>query len=162
MPFRKAAAATAAALAAVAGSLSSCSQTNPHPTHPAASSPVKQGKAEAYSAAMATVNDYLAAWHQQGGAQAAQQFMVPAERGPDPILLRSGKVVSYRPFRWVSQDDFTLFVILDLHFVGFPGAWNSGSNGRFVTFTRQAGRSHYLMYFAGRSEARCCQGPAAI
>ncbi len=129
---------------AVAGSLSSCSQANPHP---AALSSVKQGKAQAYSAAIAEVNDYLATWHQQG-AQAAQRFMVPAERGPNPILLRNGKVVSYRPYRWVSQDNFTLFVILDLHFAGFPGAWDSGRNGRFVTFTRQAGQSHYLMYFA--------------
>ena len=145
MPFRKAAAAAATALAvAVAGSLSSCSQASPHPAVP---SPVKQGKAQAYSAAIAEVRDYLATWHQHG-AQAAQRFMVPAERGPNPLLLRSGKVVSYRPYRWVSQDNFTLLVILDLHFAGSPGAWNSGSNGRFVTFTRQAGQSHYLMYFA--------------
>jgi hypothetical protein len=153
MPFRKAAAAMAIALAiAMAGSLSSCAQPSPHP---AAALPVKQSKAQAYSAAIAEVNDYLAAWHQQGRALASQRFMVPAERGPDPaesgpdpIVLRSGNVVSYQPYRWVSQDDFTLLVILDLHFAGTPGAWNSGSNGRFVTFTRQAGQSHYLMYFA--------------
>ena len=145
MPIRKAAAAMAIALAAaVAGSLSSCSQANPHP---AALSSARQGKAQAYSAAIAEVGGYLATWHRQG-AQAAQRFMVPAERGPSPILLRSGKVVSYRPYRWVSPDNFTLFVILDLHFIGSPGAWNSGSNGRFVTFTRRAGQSHYLMYFA--------------
>jgi hypothetical protein len=146
-PFRRAAAALAVALAVgAAGSLSSCSQASPHP---AASSSVRQGKVNAYSAAIAEVNDYLTTWHLHG-AQAAQRFMVPAERGPDPnaILLSSGKVVSYRPDRWVSQDNFTLLVILDLHFAGSPGAWNSGANGRYVTFTRQAAQSHYLMYFA--------------
>jgi hypothetical protein len=147
MPFRKAAAGIAMALAVgMACSLSACSQANPHRAAP---SSVKQGKAQAYSAAIAEVNVYLATWHQHG-AQAAQRFMIPAERGPDPnaILLRNGKVLSYRPYRWVSQDNFTLFVILDLHFAGSPGAWNSGTNGRFVTFTRHAGQSHYLMYFA--------------
>ncbi len=152
MPFRKAAAATALALAvAVAGSLSSCSQASPHPAGPSSVKQVKaavtQGKAPAYSVAITEVNDYLATWHQHG-AQAAQRFLVQAERGPDPIVLRSGKVVSYQPYRWASQDSFTLLVILDLHFVGSSGAWNSGSNGRFITFSRPAGHSQYLMYFA--------------
>jgi hypothetical protein len=153
MPLRKTAAAMAIALGvAVAGSLSSCSTAGPHPAAP---SPVKQDKVHAYSVAIAEVRDYLAAWHQLGRAKAAQRFMVPSERGPDPaepgsdpVILRSGTVLSYRPDRWVSQDNFTLLVLLELHFSGLPGAWNSGANGRFVTFTRQAGHSHYLMYFA--------------
>jgi hypothetical protein len=153
MPFRKTAAAMAIALGvAMAGSLTSCSQADPHPAAP---SPVNQDKVHAYSVAIAEVSDYLAAWHQVGRAKAAQRFMVPSERGPDPgepgpdpVILRSGKVLSYRPDRWVSQDNFTLLVLLDLHFAGSPGAWNSGSNGRFVTFTRQPRQNHYLMYFA--------------
>lgn len=139
---------TVAAIAvtfAMAGSISSCSQPDPHPAAPP---PLKQAKAQAYSAAIAEVNEYLAVWRQQGRPRAANRFMVAAERGPDPIRLSSGKVISYRQYRWVSQDRFTLFVMLDLHFAGSPGAWDSGLNGRFVTFTRQAGQSHYLMYFA--------------
>jgi hypothetical protein len=153
MPFRKAAAATATAIVvAMTVSLSSCSRAHPHPaaSSPAKSpveSPVRQDKAHAYSAAIAEVKDYLAVWHQQGD-RAAQRFLVPAS-GPEPppIILKSGKVVSYRPYRWVSQDNFTLFVNLDLHFAGFPSAWNSGLNSRFITFTRRAGQRHYLMYF---------------
>lgn len=57
-------------------------------------------------------------------------------------------MVSWRPFRWVSDDDFTLLVILDLHFAGSPGAWSPGRNGRFIAFTRNAGHGQYLMYFA--------------
>lgn len=145
MPFRKATAAMATALAvAMAGSLSSCSQATPQPPAP---SPVKQVHALAYSAAIADLKDYLEVWNQHGG-QATKRFIAPTERGPNSLVLRNGKVLSYRPYRWVSQDNFTLFVNLDLYFIGFSGAWNPGPNGRFITFTRPAGQRHYLMYFA--------------
>jgi len=142
--------------------LSSCTKASPHtaaatataasPTaspHTAASPTASQGKSRAYSAAIAEVNEYLTAWREHG-LVAAQRFKVPAERGPDPnpVKLSSGEVTSYQPFRWVSEDNFTLMVILNLRFNGSPGAWNPGKNGRFITFTRTAGQSQYLMYFA--------------
>ena len=116
----------------------------PPPTRP----PASLSKAQAYSSAIAEVNEYLTAWRENGAQAAAQLYKVQAERGPDSLRLSSGEVVSYRPDRWVSADDFTLLVILELHFIGSPYAWDPGRNGRFITFTRKAGQAKYLMYFA--------------
>jgi hypothetical protein len=107
-----------------------------------------QGKATAVTAAIAEVNQYLTAWRDHGAQAAAQQYMVPAERGPASVRLSGGKVVSYTLDRWVSGDNFTLEVILDLHFIGSPVAWSPGRNDRFITFTRSPGKGQYLMYFA--------------
>ena len=116
----------------------------PPPTRP----PASLSKPQAYSSAIAEVNEYLTAWRENGAQAAAQLYKVQAERGPDSLRLSSGEVVSYRPDRWVSEDDFTLLVILELHFIGSPYAWDPGRNGRFITFTRKAGQAKYLMYFA--------------
>ena len=106
-------------------------------------------KARAYEAAISVVRDYLAVWHEQGRAAASDQFLVASERGGgNDVVLRSGRVISYQPDRWVSADHFTLLVILDLHFDGWQGAWDIGRNGRFITFTRSTGQKRYLMYFA--------------
>lgn len=130
---------------AAAGLLSSCTQANPGP---AVSSSTSQGRSQAYSAAIGELRDYLTAWHSQGRSAASRQFLVPDQRGGDPILLKSGKVISYRPYSWLSGNRFTLLVTLDLHFTGSSGAWNVGHNDRFVTFFRPAGQSRYLLRFA--------------
>jgi len=88
-------------------------------------------------------------WQARGESVASQQFLVPAEReGGVSLILRSGKVISYKPYRWVSSSRFTLFVTVDLHFTGSQGAWEVGRNDRFVTFSRTASQGRYLMYFA--------------
>jgi hypothetical protein len=139
----------AAVAVAMAGALSSCSKASPSlATPPSQTKPqAYQAKPQAYSTAIAEVTQYLVTWSADG-ASAAQRLLVPSERGPDPIRLSGGNVVSYRPDRWVSANEFTLLVILDLHFTGSPGAWSSGRNGRFITFTRNGGQHRYLMYFA--------------
>jgi hypothetical protein len=109
---------------------------------------VSPSRARVYSRAIAEVRAYLTAWQEHGEEAAALRYKVPAERGPDGMSLSSGSVLSYRPERWISADNFTLLVLMNLHFTGSPGAWNPGLNGRFVTFTRAAGASGYLMYFA--------------
>ena len=131
-----------AAAVAMAGTLSSCSKASP-----SLATLSSQTKPQAYSTAIAEVNQYLATWSKDG-ASAAQRLMVPSERGPDPIRLSSGKVVSYRPDRWVSDNEFTLLVNVDLHFTASSGAWNPGLNGRFITFTRSDRQHKFLMYFA--------------
>jgi hypothetical protein len=147
MRFRTGAVAAALALVlaiAVAG-LSSCTHANPGL---AVSPSTKQGRSQAYSAAISELRDYLTAWHEQGASVASQRFLVPDQRGGGGLILRSGKVISYQPYRWVSGNQFTLLVAMDLHFTGSPGAWNVGHNDRFVTFVRTAGRGRYLLRFA--------------
>lgn len=142
---RLASAAAVLILAFGAASLSSCG----HALGPAASPSGNADRAPAYSAAISELRDYLAVWQARGESVASQQFLVPEERGGGVSLtLRSGKVISYKPYRWVSSNRFTLFVIVDLHFTGSQGAWDVGRNDRFVTFSRSAARGRYLMYFA--------------
>lgn len=132
-------------LASGAGSLSSCG----HASGPAPSLSTSTDKAHAYSAAISEVRDYLAVWQARGESVASQQFLVPVEReGGVNLILRSGKVISYKPYRWVSSGQFTLFVSVDLRFTGSQGAWDAGRNDRFVTFSRTASHGPYLMYFA--------------
>jgi hypothetical protein len=134
--------AVAAAVAVAMAGLSSCAKDSP-----SRATPPSQARTHAYSTAIAEVNEYLMTWSEHG-ARAAQRFLVRSERGPDPIRLSSGSVISYKPDRWVSANEFTLLVILNLHFTGSSGAWNPGRNGRFITFTRSGRQSQYLMYFA--------------
>lgn len=123
--------------------LGSCS----HAKSPPATSPATSaGRAQVYSAAVSEVRDYLMVWRERGCPVATREFLVP-DGGCD-LMLRSGKVISYQPYRWVSRNHFTLVVTLDLHFKGSPGAWNVGLNSRFITFSRAAALNRYLMYMA--------------
>jgi hypothetical protein len=132
-------------LASSAGSLSSCG----HAPGPAPSLSASADKAHAYSAAISELRDYLTAWQARGESVASQQFLVPDERaGGVSLILRSSKVISYKPYRWVSSSRFTLFVSVDLRFTGSQGAWDVGRNDRFVTFSRTTTQGRYLMYFA--------------
>ena len=148
MRFRNAVAAAVIALIpaiAAAGFLSSCTRAHPGP---AVSSSESQDRSQVYSAAIAELHDYLSVWHEQGRSVASERFLVSGQRGGGDYKLRRGKVVSYQPYRWVSGNQFTLLVTLDLHFTGSPGAWNQGRNDRFVTFFRPTGRGPYLLQFA--------------
>ena len=129
------------ALALGVACLSSCS----HAKSPAAASPTRSAdRAQVYSAAISEVRDYLVVWRERGCPVATRDFLVP-DGGCD-LILRSGNVISYQPYHWVSSNHFTLMVTLDLHFKGSHGAWNVGLNSRFITFSRTAAQSRYLMY----------------
>jgi len=142
---RLASAAAVVILGTAAVSVSSCG----HASGPVASPPKSVDRTQAYSVAISELRDYLAVWQAHGESVASQQFLVPQERtGGVSLRLRSGKVVSYKPYRWVSSSRFTLFVIVDLHFIGSQGAWNVGRNDRFVTCSRTAREGRYLMSFA--------------
>ncbi len=144
---RVAAAAAAIALvsAIAAACLSSCTHANPGP---AVSPSTNQDRSSAYSAAIGELRDYLTAWHEQGESVASERFLVPSQRGGSGVILKTGTVISYQPYHWVSSSQFTLLVTLDLHFTGSPGAWNVGNNDRFITFFRPAGQDRYLLQFA--------------
>jgi hypothetical protein len=94
-----------------------------------------QARQVAYEHAANELQDYLNYWHLVGPSTASKLFLVPSQRD-STVKLASGKVLSYHPYSWKSQSDFTLLMSLDLHFNGWHGAWNVGKNDRFVTFTR--------------------------
>ena len=88
--------------------LSSCTSSH---SGPLPSPSATLSRSQAYSAAIAEVTRYLAAWRENGPQAAAARFKVPAERGPDTIRLHDGKVVSFRPEHWKPDRNFTLLVI---------------------------------------------------
>jgi hypothetical protein len=140
---RKLAATAALVLALVLAGLNSCGQANPRS---GGSPPSTVSKAQAYAAAISEVRDYLVVWRERGCPVATKEFLV--QDGGCDLILRSGKVISYRPYHWVSSNHFTLMVTLDLHFEGSPGAWNVGLNSRFITFSRTGAQGRYLLEFA--------------
>jgi hypothetical protein len=63
---------------------------------------------------------------------------------PGRPTAREARPVGYRVQRWGSPDDFTLLVTLVVHFPAHvTTAWNDGTNGRFITFTRQPTHGDY-------------------
>jgi hypothetical protein len=65
-----------------------------------------------------------------------------------PAALRA-RLVHYQVDSWRSPDDFTLLVTLDLHFPPQTAlAWNEGSNGRFVHFSRGPHSQTYQLEWA--------------
>lgn len=151
MRFRTGAVVTAMALVLA---VTACTHANPGSTVSLSTSaptspPTNHGRSQAYSAAISELGGYLTVWRERGRSVASEQFLVPDQRGSGGgVILRSGKVISYKPYRWISRNQFTILVTLDLHFTGSPGAWNVGNNDRFVTFLRPAERSRYLLQFA--------------
>ena len=121
-------------------------------TFPASPVSGASGHLREYAEAIAGLRQYLAMWHERGQVAADQRYKVPSQRlaasDPRPVILSTGKVVSYRPVRWVSGERFTLLVTMDLRFSGSQGAWNQGSNDRFVTFYWAPAQDRYLMEFA--------------
>lgn len=94
-----------------------------------------EARQAAYMDAVVELQDYLTYWQQAGPLKASRLFLMPSQQG-DTVKLASGKVLSYHPYTWWSANNFTLLMSIDLHFVGWRGAWNEGKNDRFVTFTR--------------------------
>jgi len=116
-------------------------------TSPPTSSSTLPSRQIVYATAVAELGDYLLTWQQSGPRIASRQFLVPSQRGGS-LVLRSGRVISYKAVTWTSRDEFTLFVTIDLKFSGSSGAWDDGRNDRFVTFLHSGTRPPYEMQFA--------------
>lgn len=127
---------SALSLSACAGPTSSNSTTSiMHSTNPD------------FARAITELRNYLVTWHQEGEVEASRHYLEPNQwvKTPPVLVLRSGKVISYRPYKWKSGATFAALVKLNLNFSGSSGAWNRGINDRFVTFTWSAIRGQYLM-----------------
>lgn len=102
------------------------------------------------ASAVATVRGYLHAWATQGPSRASRYLVsdqrVTTDQGAPRI--RSGRVTSYRLYRWKGANEFTLLVSMNLRFTNNPLAWSSGSNDRFVTCYRAKGAVRYQLEFA--------------
>jgi len=131
--------------------------------------PPTGGDPAMYAAAIAEIQSYLTTWVQHGPAAAAAAYLTlspdeqlpsaadntisplaqsdPEAQAPDPQMpvLIAASVYSYVPWAWTSADQFTLDVILDLHFRGDPGRanWYEGHNGQFFTFSRVPGQTSW-------------------
>jgi hypothetical protein len=103
-----------------------------------------QARRAAYKVAAIELQDYFNYWHLAGPVTASKLFLVPSQRD-GTVKLARGKVLSYHPYSWKTENDFTLLMSLDLHFEGWDGAWNEGKNDRFVTFTRATQGQPLLM-----------------
>jgi hypothetical protein len=115
------------------------------------------GAAKAYATAIAEVGAYLDLWAREGPYTAAAAYLVPQDQPPAgadtsspfaaPVVLLSGAVDSYGPSTWVSADNFTLYVAMNLHFRGdaASAAWAEGPNSRFFIFTRPNPETAYRM-----------------
>lgn len=121
--------------------LSSCANADTAPTT------TLGGREVIYVRALSEVKTYLADWHRSGPSSASNEYLVSSQQGGKVKLLR-GRVTSYHPYSWTSQNKFTLLVGLDLHFSGWPGAWNIGDNDRYVTFIWSKVKHHYLLEFS--------------
>ena len=96
-----------------------------------------QTRQAAYRAAANEMRDYLYNWHLMGPGAASKLYLVPSQRN-STVKLESGTLLRYHSYTWKSRNDFTMLMSLDLHFVGWHGAWNAGENDRFVTFTKSS------------------------
>lgn len=153
------------------GSAVSCSRPGHAPEIGSAASPRSSvplnsgtsppaGAASAYATAIAEVGAYLDLWAREGPYTAAAAYLVPQEQAPTDadtsspfaaaVVLLSGAVDSYRPWAWVSADNFTLDVAMTLHFRGdaASAAWAEGRNSELFTFTRPNSETPYRMYAA--------------
>jgi hypothetical protein len=102
------------------------------------------------TSAISTVRRYLQAWATQGPLRASRYLVASQRPKSDQGVPRisSGKVTSYRLYRWKGRNEFTILVSMDLRFTITTLAWNPGNNDRFVTAYRAPDRSRYRLEFA--------------
>ena len=154
----------AATMSSAAPSISATPASMTPGAPPASHVAPTDGDPAVYAAAITEVQSYLTMEVQHGPYAAAAAYLAANEQAPagadttwpapgadpqDPVLL-AGSVSSYEPWSWTSADQFTLSVILDLHFRGDPSRenWNEGHNDQFVTFSRPTPQARWRMYFA--------------
>ena len=103
-----------------------------------------------YTEGAAYIQSYLTSWQKNGLYVANQKYLNPSmgstPKKENPVLI-SGSVTSTQQYNWVSADNFTVMVDLDLRFSGNSAAWGNGINTRFVTFVRSSASAPYLMTF---------------
>jgi hypothetical protein len=97
-------------------------------------------------AGVAEVRDMLNVWAANGPATATRTYLVAAT-GAIAGRLTRGTVTAWHLSAWSSPSRFTLFVSMDLHFAGSPGAWSVGDNDRFITFTRTSSATQWRLTF---------------
>lgn len=104
-----------------------------------------------YSEGAAYIQSYLTSWQKNGLYVANQKYLNPSmgstPKKGNPVLI-SGSVTSTQQYNWVSADNFTVMVDLDLRFSGNSAAWGNGINTRFVTFVRSSASMPYRMTLA--------------
>jgi hypothetical protein len=154
----------ALALSLTASCASGRNQNSAAATTPPASHVAPTGGDPAtYAAAISEIQSYLTMEVQHGPYAAAAAYLAADEQAPvgadttwpvpdaDPQVpvLVAGSVYSYVPWSSTSADQFTLCVVLDLHFRGNPAA-NSfeGHNTQFFTFSRPTPQTRWRMYVA--------------
>jgi hypothetical protein len=86
-------------------------------------------------------------------AAALAQLQAAVHQLTEPMPGRSAalraRLTHYQVDSWRSADDFTLLVVLDLHFPSqAAGAWNQGANARFVHFSRGSRSQSYRLEWA--------------
>jgi hypothetical protein len=94
---------------------------------------------------VATLQEFLDAWVEDGLASASSRYLVHGERvtsNRGVPRLASGSVKSYQVTRRTELD-----VMLQLHFDGDSEAWGQGVNERFITAHRVQ-RGRYVLAFA--------------
>lgn len=109
------------------------------------------GDPAVYEDALAEVTAYLDMWRDKGLTAAIDEFFPGIKTGPDTdeLPLLTATIVSYKPSRWASSDNFTLRVTIDMRFPGGDGgAFGDGPNTRFITFTRSPSGHPFLMQWA--------------
>lgn len=104
-----------------------------------------------YAEGAAYIQSYLTSWQKNGLYVANQKYLNPSmgltPKKGNPVLI-SGSVTSTQQYNWVSADNFTVMVDLDLRFSGNSAAWGTGINTRFVTFVRSSASAQYQMTLA--------------
>ena len=104
-----------------------------------------------YAEGAAYIQSYLTSWQKNGLYVANQKYLNPSmgstPKKGNPVLI-SGSVTSTQQYNWVSADNFTVMVDLDLRFSGNSAAWGNGINTRFVTFVRSSASAPYQMTLA--------------
>jgi hypothetical protein len=113
---------------------------------------LRPGDPAVYAEALDRVQQWLYAW--MAGDTAAQnamldpesQQLLPTFRYSQPL---SSEISGYQPAQYVSDNEFTLLVDLQLHLqAANESAWGEGVNSRFITFQRADASSPFRMHFA--------------
>lgn len=105
-------------------------------------------QAQAVATGMQRLRAYLDTWIRDG-AIAAGRFRVPDQQtSVDQPDLLAATVTGQQVTRWVSSDQFTVMVTMQMHFAGDGITFGEGVNTRFVTFTRSGPDQPYLLSFA--------------
>lgn len=107
-----------------------------------------------YAQGIAVLQAYLDTWREQGLYAATTRYIMPTGDSPplkqaalDSLKLLSGTIVSWRRYAWVSENQFTVTVTLDLHFPNQDGlAWGEGVNNRYATFIRPDTQAQFLIW----------------